>query len=427
MKIFVESNNFYLEEIKYIFRLFAENKKLDFVFVNDFESADISIGDKERDSIKVSIDFFEKLAKGLFSHSIHFTNSTFIKLSDGRPDYLSSAFYMVNCIQEVNSGELDQFGRFQYENSFQKKFGVITENLVQICFDKFYKEQLEVNKNNVVPNQTRIFLSHDIDTIYGSLMQDGFYAVKKMRPDWIFSIMLKNILEKPSWFNIDEIMKIESDYDFKSTFYWLVNRGRVNEYLSNSDYDIRDKKISSKLTDVVKKGWENGLHKSASDTSFKEEMDKINIEVIGNRYHYVKFRPSDNFIDIERAGLKFDTSLGFAEMYGFRNSYGRPFRPFDLKSKRTLKFVECPLNIMDTTFFNYLKYSADQFVETTINFVEKNNRGNIVSVLFHNNYISAYKYDEYFKAFKKLLAFFHESGFKSINQSEIITEFYHEY
>ena len=75
---------------------------------------------------------------------------------------------------------------------------------------------------------------------------------------------------------------------------------------------------------------------------------------------------------------------------------------------------------MDTTYYNYLKLSAEFFVNDVIDFVESNNKNSVISLLFHNNFISEFKYDQYFRAFKKLLAYFYESSFKCITQSEII-------
>ncbi len=77
-------------------------------------------------------------------------------------------------------------------------------------------------------------MSHDIDSINGALLEDGFYLVKKGKPHLIFNLLINVILQRPDWFNMDEIMKIEDDYSFKSTFFWLVNKGRINQRETNS-------------------------------------------------------------------------------------------------------------------------------------------------------------------------------------------------
>ena len=420
MKVYVEDDSLYSAEIKYIFNLFCQNKNISVEYVSVYSEAEISIGASERNKIRINRDFYILLSQNIFSHLQHFSDSPYVKLSNGEVDFLSTGFYMVNCIQEIDSKDLDEFGRFKYDNSYQNKFDVATDNIVQFCFDKLDASFFDLRINT---RKSRIFLSHDIDTIYGSLLQDGFYSLKKLRPDWMLSIFIQNVLKRPSWFNIDEIIKIENEFNFRSTFYWLVNKGIGDFQIRNSDYNISSRIVKEKLNFIENSGWENGLHKSASNDSFEVELKKLNVNVVGNRFHYLKFKPSVDFLQIEKSGLKLDSSLGFAEMYGFRNNYGLPFKPFNMDKKDAFGFVECPLHIMDTTFFNYLEYDADKFLQKTMDFVEKNNQGNVLSILFHNNYISEYKYNKYFAAFKKLLIYFYESNYESINQIDIIKEF----
>ncbi len=424
MKVFVENDNLYSAEVKYIFNLFCKNMNISFHFVPEYLDADISIGDLERNKIKINRNFFDLLSQNIFAHRKHFQSEPYIKFSNGEVDFLSTGFYMINCLQEIGSENIDKYGRFKYEGSYQEKFNIVTDNIVQNCFDKLAIEHFNVQ---ILKKRSRIFLSHDIDTIYGSLLQDGFYSLKKLRIDWIINVFIQNVLKKPSWFNIDKIMEIESEYNFRSTFYWLVNKGIVDSNLSNSDYEINSRKVKKALLDVESCGWENGLHKSASDDSFQSEIERLNVKIIGNRFHYLKFNPAKDFLQIEKSGLKFDSSLGFAEMYGFRNNYGLPYQPFNLETKEVFNFIECPLNIMDTTFFNYLKCDANKFLKDTIDFINKNDQGSVLSILFHNNYISEYKFKDYFIAFKKLLLYLYESDFKSINQTDIIKEFKYEY
>lgn len=427
MKIFIENNPLYFNELKFIFSLFAFNKKIDVTYVNSILDSELSIGESDINVIKIASQFYLDLRNGVYSHYHHFSSKPLIENSDGSPDYLSTAFYLVSCAQEIGSDTVDKFGRFEFNSSLQKRFNLSERNVVQECFDNLMNIPGMPGESKNSIGKSRIFLSHDIDTIKGSLLQDGFYALKKFRPDLLISIFMKNILAKPSWLNMDRIMKIESEAEFKSTFYWLVNKGKVDERLSNSDYNINDTKVQFEIQRVANSGWENGLHKSAADDSFEIELKKLNVKVIGNRYHYLKFTPENDFEKIEAAGLLFDSSLGFVEKIGFRNCYGQPFRPYNFKMRKAFNFIECPLNIMDTTFHNYLKLDAKELVKSTIQFCEKHKHESVLSVLFHNNYISDFKYKNYLSAFKELLDYFHESGLNSISQKEIVKEYYYEY
>lgn len=427
MKVYVEVNSLYTEEVKYIFSVFAFNKGVKFEWINDVNYSDLSIGHSSKNTLRISIAFYEQISSGIFDHNFHFKNGPNISFEDGEHDLLSTAFYVLTCAQELGSSEKDKFGRFQFKNSFQAKFNVEKENLVQMLFDKLetlLSSKLPARKKSF---RSRIFLSHDIDTVYGALMQDGFSALKRFRFDQVFKIILSNLLKGPSWKNIDRIMDIESEYDFYSTFFWLVNKGRVDENLSNSDYDLNDNVIQRFISEITSGKWSNGLHKSAADDSFQKELLKLGVSVKANRYHYLKFDLKTDFPLLAASPLSFDSSLGFAEASGFRSGYGQPYRPYDFSQRRALDFIECPLNIMDTTAFNYKKLSGTEFLSETISFCERNSTNCVISVLFHNNIISDYKFKDYLVAFKKLLAYFYESGLKPIGPEEIITEYYYEY
>ena len=61
MKIFVENNPNYLNEVKYIFSLFAFNKKIAITFVEAISDSELSIGHLEHNSIKIDLNFYVNL------------------------------------------------------------------------------------------------------------------------------------------------------------------------------------------------------------------------------------------------------------------------------------------------------------------------------------------------------------------------------
>ena len=338
---------------------------------------------------------------------------------------LVKIFYLVNSLGEfnLNKENIDELGRFKYIYSVQSKID-ITENLVWKLIVSSVSNYDFLRTAYIINNlKSYFFLSHDIDSLYGSTLQDGLWALKNKRFDVLFKIFTNILIAKPHWFNIDLIMKLESDYDFKSTFYWLVNKGKIDARQTNSDYLIRSTKVQNQLNKVEKNGFENGLHKSISNESFEVEISKLNRISLGNRYHYLKFQLPHAYHEIENSGLKLDASLGFAEHYGFRNSYGYPFCPYNLKTKRHHSFIEVPLTIMDGTFQRYLKIPVHKTADTIISFIEKNKENSLLSVLWHNTFFTNYKYKGYKEEYIKLLQYFYEEKYVNINQSEIIDLF----
>lgn len=410
IKIFLNNNcSEGVNEIKYILSMWAHNCYATIDYVQSPDGA--IIVDDHTDSTLQTI-----LTANCNFNNVNLSSDGFVELRKGQIDYLSSVFYLLNSIQEHNDSKPDELGRFRYRDSFQFKLSLAQKNLVQECFDEISK------KIGVSPRSEKsaFFLTHDIDMVYGSILEDGFNVIKKGRFDLFLSMLVRLALGKPDWLNIDKIMALESEYDCKSIFYWIVNKGIINKRERNADYDFQSKKIQQQFTLVEQSGFENGIHKSISNESFEKEITKYGQQPIGNRYHYLKFNLPSGYDQIEKAGLKLDASLGFAEEIGFRNNYGLPFQPYNLKERRPYSFVEVPLHIMDRTFFQYKKSSLLQAEQEIFEFFEKNKTNCVLSVLWHNNFFTNYKFKGYLDLYKKILVYIKENNFNTISQKEII-------
>ena len=192
----------------------------------------------------------------------------------------------------------------------------------------------------------------------------------------MLNIILAEISKDYHWKNIDKIIKINDIYDIKSTFFWLVNRGKSKNGIENADYNISDVEDLIKL--VNESNNVNGLHKSSFEMSIDEELKKGKFENKYNRYHYLKFFPHKHYKEISNSSLNFDSSLGFAEQCGFRNSYGKSFQPFDIKNEKPYNFIETPLQLMDRTFHKYMDVEVYNIGDKIINMYQQNPKNCIV-------------------------------------------------
>ncbi|MBI1770576.1 MAG: hypothetical protein HY015_04975 [Bacteroidetes bacterium] len=422
MRIFVEPNKNFTEEVKYTMNLFAQNRDTSFIFIENKNDSDLTFGSTTAFDFVISETAYNSLHKGLYHFKNFFDKECLIKTEFGNYDYVSTAFYMVNSLQEYGSSDLDEIGRFKFANSYQAKFGNIQKNLVQECFNKIC-EHPKLTHLSSFRKKSKFFLSHDIDSIHGALLQDGLHLLKQGKPHLIFSLFFNALLQRPDWFTIDKIMAIEDEYSFKSTFFWLVNKGRINKREVNADYRISDNKVQTAIQKLISTGWENGLHKSISPDGYNQELTKTGLSPKSNRNHYLKFTLPGLYENIESSGLRMDASLGFAESFGFRNSYGLPFTPYNLRERRPFYFVEVPLNIMDTTLHKYMNVQVEETAISTINFLENNKYNGLISILWHNNYFTHYKFKGYMNQYKKILAYLHENKWPCINTSQIIAEY----
>jgi peptidoglycan/xylan/chitin deacetylase (PgdA/CDA1 family) len=419
---YIPPNESYSKPIEYVLSLIGRNKNIEFQSVDNPQLAQIVVGE----NIVVVKSFYENLHKGTFTHIVHFKNDCFIRNTEGVIDYLATIFYIVNCLQEYNPTEkaLDKYGRFRFTESFQYRFQNITENIVQNCIDAFCKEH-EVLKH--LANQhksSKILLTHDIDSLFGAWKHESRWAFKQGRLGLMLKIISEVFLQNHSWFTIDKMLKIHTDYDVKSTFFWITQQGRDSVGIKNADYDIQSNIIQNTLKKVQNQGFEVGLHKSSLKTTFEEEVSRLpKGHTSANRFHFLKFNIPQSWRDLEKGQIDLDTSLGFAEAYGFRNGYGLPFQPFDWSEQRTLKTLITPLNIMDATLLNYLKIPNHQIQNHIFDFLEKNNKDAIITLLWHNGEFSEYSFKAYLEVYKNVLQYLNENKIEVTSVKHILKEF----
>ncbi|MFZ0340019.1 MAG: hypothetical protein WAL45_18465 [Terracidiphilus sp.] len=120
--------------------------------------------------------------------------------------------------------------------------------------------------------------------------------------------------------------------------------------------------IAGLIADAMANGCEVGLHGIdawADCARGREELEKIRqisgCAEIGSRMHWLYFDESAP-LTLERAGIDYDSTIGYREAVGFRAGITQAYKP--LQAKRLL---ELPLHAMDTALFYpaYLGLTSD--------------------------------------------------------------------
>lgn len=329
-------------------------------------------------------------------------------------DVIANSFYFLSGWQEYFSTSRDNIGRFKYEGSVQDRLGIVTLPIVNYYFD-ILKTALEKGlgiklscdlwdgKNNAV------FLSHDIDKVNGAWLEDSFSELKKKRLKSAVKLLLKKGIGRDAWFNLQEIADLEKEHGANSTFYFLTEKGKCQGVL-NSDYEINHPLIKQEILSLKEQGFDIGIHGSYGSAfeagKLNQEINKLPVKVSSNRFHFLSWDPCETPGILENSSLKTDSSLGFSEHYGFRNGICHPFNIFDLKNDKACGILEYPLHLMDTTF-QQTKYLNKNKTEILNVFKELNREAKkfqgFVSVLWHNNFFSPYKYEGWREVYLDIL------------------------
>lgn len=307
---------------------------------------------------------------------------------------LACAFYLINSLHErlLPDDKFDKYGRYPYRESIQYANDLIEKNYVQTIFRELYYNLI----GQAAPEQaSKLFWTHDIDYLYSAWKSDLILAWRKANLKSTPHLAWRALTSSQRWNNIPHILELEKEYDIRSVFFWLTQQGKAHLphslAIDHADYDFKTKELQKYWHAVLESNSRHGIHKSAFPVPLADEVQALPAAVNINRNHFLKFRLPDHYDFIEKSGIRYDSSLGFAEHFGFRNSYGRPFRPYHLPNDRPYSFVEYPLHLMDATFLHYMDHGLESMVTRMIRFIQEHRHDSIIGILIHNSSLNFQK------------------------------------
>ncbi len=378
---------------------------------DSFHSSTSPVGQPD---VLLSAAFRKQYLSGAFSADVVMPVEPLIRTQSGDADALSTAFYLVNSLQEYRNPARDQYGRFPFSASLQARFDCARRNLVGEYFERLYNElQTRFAWPTRPSAPSRVMLSHDMDLLFRAWREDGKFALSKGRVDQFAALLWRQISGRPDWLNVRDLMEADARHGMPGVFFWIPRKSRRGEQPPDADYSLNDKRVLRAMRSIAEQpGFELGMHSSAHGL-LAQEKAAFPFAVRINRQHFLRFRLPDFYQELERAGFELDASLGFAEQPGFRNSYALPFQPWSLSERRPFRFTECPLHLMDATFHHYLPLTGELSQRDDLGgqrdgrsgsgqetdrakmaalggqaFLEQHQRGALISLLWHNNYLS---------------------------------------
>ncbi len=321
-------------------------------------------------------------------------------------DILKSAFYLLSGYQEYVCETKDKFKRFPHKNSIQNKLNFTQKPLVNYYFNIIIEGIIEFAKrNNILIQQKNIFqkpiffLTHDIDNLHFYYYSKAFFYAKQFlgikksnlskieQFKFIFKYGIRSFIKFSSF---EKLRAFETENDLKSASYFLENDTKID-----SKYQYSDKYIVEIIQKLLSENCEVGVHGTFNSynnlqklTDLKLKLQKTtNVRDIGIRQHFLRCEAPKTQEYQAKAGYSYDTTLGFAEHEGFRNSYCLPFKLFDFENNEMIDLWEIPLTVMDGTLFNYRELNftqAEQSIKNLKTEIEKFN--GVFTLLWHNDY-----------------------------------------
>jgi hypothetical protein len=331
-------------------------------------------------------------------------------------DLLASTLLTLTRYEEVVSPVRDGHGRFPAAASVAWREGFLRRPIVDE-----YGLALEQALRYLVPGwqpekrRVRVKLSHDIDDVGGLCYLNGGLRHARFRPSMrVMWRMLpfngRYAIQKVTQYRdvagalhhlwgrltgsvascldlVRQLVALSKERGLDSAVYWKA--GPLGPY--DSGYDLRQARFQLLLGELRRQGAELGVH-PGYDTFMAPQRLASEVELLrealgehrlGGRQHYLRWCP-DTWIHWERCDLAYDSTLTFADHYGFRAGTCWPYRPWIPAENRESRLLEIPLAIMDATLID-MQLSEEQSFEAVKECFERSKLvGGVFTFLCHN-------------------------------------------
>jgi hypothetical protein len=341
-------------------------------------------------------------------------------------DIIASAYYLLTRYEEVIRPDVrDRFGRFPGKQSLPCRAGFIDRPIVDEYALLLRKWLREVGLDVSEPRRNfSVLLTHDVDYLYKYRKLSD--ALRNLASCLIGRRLRQNIFEgfralrktiKDPYDTFDEIIKLDesiqtssNNASFKTAYFFLA--GDKNQ--PDISYDIQSIEVKNIIAKVHSSGAMIGLHTSFACENNPENIayEKTKLEeacgfpITMNRYHYLDWCKIRNGWALVEAGLKWDSTLGYADVAGFRLGVCRPVPLFDPIRMQAFGIEEHPLIVMDVTLdsTDYMNLNEDQALEYCKRLIEQihKHNGEFV-ILLHNNRFINYPHNYFPRLYRRLL------------------------
>jgi hypothetical protein len=321
-------------------------------------------------------------------------------------DLVSSTFFMLSRWEENINPNRDSHQRFLSKDSVAWKNDFLNVPIVNIYVELIWKILLNFGYNKPrKPREFHIVPTHDVDIPYLwrsklGILRDLAGKVYHRKFSEGFKYLKFALKGKDPYDTFDHFMTLSERAKVKSNFFFMTG----GDSIYDNRYQIDDNRIIKLINKIKDRNHNIGLHPSYN--SYKSvsfiENEKLRLEEVAQisvktgRQHYLRFEIPYTWRAWNELGMKWDTTLTYADYSGFRCGVCYPFPVFDFLARKPLKLYEKPLIVMEASIIFYEKNTPQEGLKR-INFLKnqvKKYNGSFV-FLWHNSSFNTKNYKDY--------------------------------
>lgn len=289
-------------------------------------------------------------------------------------DVLGLTYWMLSRREEVGAQALDLHQRFPAESSHAWRHGYLERPIVDEWFEVL-RRLIQAVWPSLPVRETRytVSLSHDVDTPARYALMGLPRLARSMCADLMRRRDVKTLLQAPSiwarsaqridsrdpYNTFDWIMARSEAVGLRSAFYFICGQ---TDRRRDGSYTPEHPAIIDLMRRIHDRGHEIGLHPSyhcyRDPRALVREAERLRsiceqagiaTSSMGARMHYLRWATPTTLHGLEAAGLRYDTTLGYALQPGFRCGTCHEYTAFDPVENRPLQLRIRPLIVMEST------------------------------------------------------------------------------
>jgi hypothetical protein len=286
-------------------------------------------------------------------------------------DVIASAFFLLSRWEEVIDDHRDEHKRSQGIHSVAFKHRFLKRPVVNEYTDLLWTILMKAGYKGTRKKHNYSFvITHDIDQAYQ--WPDWYTGMKHLGGDMLkrrdFTLAKRNLTSfyrtmtsgaEDPFDHHQYLLDLAEKNGYQAHFNFIVSR--------KSKYDqalaVDDPRLKALIDKIESAGHIIGYHPGynvyANQQRFNAELailqGLVKQDIISGRQHYLRFKIADTWQLWDRAGMQWDSSMGYSDIPGFRCGTCYTYTVFDCIARKKLNVKEKPLILMDATLVYYQK------------------------------------------------------------------------
>jgi hypothetical protein len=318
-------------------------------------------------------------------------------------DLFGAAFYLLSRYEEYLPGALfDPKGRFDPSGSWAYRHGCLERPLVDEWIHALGERLRRRFSLPGAPGAAFTFCpTYDIDIPWCYLHKGLPANLLGMGRDiltgrWGRLSERRKVLGRqlPDPFdNFDWMDNVNLDQPWAPIYFFPLASGR-------SAYDKNPSPAKKAYRELIRRHdtlYPVGIHPSFYSTTrpglVQKETDELasilERPVTLNRFHYIRFRLPEDYRLLLAGGIRADYSMGYGGVNGFRASYSRPFRWYDLQKEVETSLEVVPYCYMEASGYRRWGQRQEEALAEIDQYLRRTRAvGGQMTVIWHNNSLS---------------------------------------